>query len=320
MSRIGVISNLRSQRNRDEIPSVRAVLGRHPGVLHREIEDINTIPGILAELADRDLDLLVVNGGDGTVQAISTALINERPFRVPPRLAPLQGGMTNLVAHRLGWRGKPAAALERLVRGAAAGARLPGRRQPVLSLARTPEKAPQHGYFLGAAAFYRGAMLGRERVQRRLGMKRNAQAGLSVALYVYRALFHRGADDPWIKGDPIGLEWDMNTEPARLRFLFVATTLDRLMLGLDPFWGEEEGDIRWTVLEHPPQRLAAALLPLLRGRPRPWMAEAGYRSHRSRRVTLAIDSPIIFDGEIVTPEPGCPVALWHEHELEFVPG
>src|SRR5262249_11851472 len=144
MSRIGVISNLRSQRNRDEIASVRAVLGRHPGVLHREIDDIETIPAILAELADRDLDLLVVNGGDGTVQAISSALINLRPFRAPPRLAPLQGGMTNLIAIRLGWRGKPATALERLVRRAAAGTRLPGRKQAVLSLARTPQEAPIH--------------------------------------------------------------------------------------------------------------------------------------------------------------------------------
>jgi hypothetical protein len=320
MSRIGVISNLRSQRNRDEIASVRAVLGRHPGVLHREIDDMESISGILAELADRELDLLAVNGGDGTVQAISTALINQRPFRVPPRLAPLHGGMTNLIAHRLGWSGRPATALDRLVRRAAAGARLPGRRQPLLSLARTPQEAPLHGFFLGAAAFYRGAMLGRERVQRRLGMKRTAQAGLSVALYVVRALFRRGDDDPWVRGDPIGIEWEARSEAARPRFIFVATTLDRLMLGLQPFWGEGEGEIRWTVLEHPPRRLARALLPLLRGRPRPWMAEAGYRSYRSRRVTLTIDSPIIFDGEIVTPEPGCPVALWHEHELEFVAG
>lgn len=320
MSRIGVISNLRSQRNRDEIASVRAVLGRHPGVLHREIDDMGEVPGILTELADRDLDLLVVNGGDGTVQAISTALINWRPFRTPPRLAPLQGGMTNLVALRLGWRGKPAAALERLVRCAAAGARLPGRRQPILSLARTPQEAPLHGYFLGAAAFYRGSMLGREQVQRRLGMKRSTQTALSVALYVCRALLHRGGENPWVKGDPIGIEWEAASEAMRPRFLFVATTLDRLMLGLDPFWGEGEGRVRWTVLEYPPRRLVRALLPLLRGEPRPWMAEAGYSSHRSRRMTLTIDSPIVFDGEIVTPERGCPVALWHEHELEFVSG
>ena len=319
MSRIGVISNVRSRRNRRDMPTVRAVLGRHPGVLHREMENMAELPGILAGFADRELDLLVINGGDGTVQAVMTALLNHGLFLRQPRLALLHAGMTNLAAHRLGWAGRPAEALERLVRRAAAGARLPVRRQGLLSLRRTPDEAPLHGLFLGAAAFYRGTMMGRARVHR-LGVERSVQAGLSVALYVLRALFHRGPEDPWVQGDPIGLEWDDGSEPARSRFLLIATTLDRLMLGLRPFWGDGEAAIRWTVVDHPPVRLALALLPLLRGRPQRWMAEAGYRSRRSGRVTLALDCPIMFDGEVVTPEPGCPIALWHEHELEFVGG
>lgn len=319
MSRIGVISNVRSQRNRRDMPAVRAVLGRHPGVLHRELEDMAELPGILAGFADRELDLLVINGGDGTVQAVMTALLNQGLFRRPPRLALLHSGMTNLAANRLGWAGRPAVALERLVRRAAAGARLAGRRQALLSLRRKPDEPPLHGLFLGTAAFYRGTMLGRARVHR-LGVERSVQAGLSVFLYVVRALFHRGPEDPWVQGDPIGLEWDTGSEPARSRFILIATTLDRLILGLRPFWGDGEAAIRWTVVDHPPVRLARALLPLLRGRPRPWMAEAGYRSRRSGRVTLTLDCPIMFDGEVVTPEPGCPIALWHEHELEFVGG
>jgi Diacylglycerol kinase catalytic domain len=319
MSRIGVISNVRSQRNRREMLAMHAVLGRHPGVLHRELEDMAELPGILAGFADRELDLLVVNGGDGTVQAVMTELINRRPFRVQPRLAPLHAGMTNLAAHRLGWAGRPSVAVERLLRRAAAGARLPGRRQSVLSLRRTPDEPPVHGLFLGTAAFYRGTMMGRARVHR-LGVERSTQAGLSVALYVLRALFHRGPDDAWVRGDAIGIDWEEGSEPARPRFLLLATTLDRLMLGLRPFWGEGEAAIRWTVADHPPRRLGRALLPMMRGRPRRWMAEAGYRSRRSRRVTLALDCPIMFDGETFTPEPGCPVVLWHEHELEFVAG
>jgi len=319
MSRIGVISNVRSQRNRREMPALRAVLGRHPGVLHREFEAIGELPGILRELGERELDLLAINGGDGTVQAVMTEIINEAPFPARPRLAPLHAGMTNLAAHRLGWPGRPAPALERLIRRAAAGQRLPARRQAILSLRRRPEEAALHGLFLGTAAFYRGTMMGRDRVHR-LGVERSAQAGLSLALSIGRALFRRGPDDPWRQGDPIAIEWERASEASAPRFLFLATTLDRLMLGLRPFWGEGEGAIRWTLADHPPRRLAGALLPLLRGRPRGWMREAGYRSGRARRMTLALECPIMFDGETVTPEPGCPVALWHEHDLEFVGG
>lgn len=318
MSRIGVISNAKSRRNRRELPAIRAVLGRHPGVLHRELTEIEELPEILTAFADRDLDLLVVNGGDGTVQAVMTALLNDRPFRVMPRLVLLHGGMTNLAAHRLGWRGKPDEALQRLISRASAGARLRGFRQPVLSLRRTPDEAPLHGFFLGTAAFYLGSMMSREMVHR-LGVERSLQAGLSVAYSIWRALF-AGRKGEWAKGHPIGVEADGVAEPARPRFLFVATTLDHLMLGLRPFWGEGEGAIRWTLVEHPPQRLFLALWPLLRGRPRRWMTEAGYRSQRAHRVTLGLDCPIMFDGETVTPEPGCQVALWHEHELEFIPG
>ncbi|MGE3967255.1 MAG: diacylglycerol kinase family protein [Dongiaceae bacterium] len=317
MSRIGVISNVRSRRNRRALPSVRAVLGRHPGVLHRELNEIEELPEILTAFADRDIDLLVVNGGDGTVQAVMTALLNERPFRAMPRLALLHGGMTNLAAHRLGLRGKPDEALQRLISRAGAGARLRSVRQPVLSVRRTPDERPVHGLFLGTAAFYHASVMSRERIHR-LGVERSLQAGMSVAYSLWQALFARSKGE-WAKGHPMTIEADGAVEAARPRFLFLATTLDRLMLGLRPFWGEGEGAIHWTVVEHPPRRLLLALWPVMRGRPQRWMNEAGYRSHRAHRVTLGLDCPIMFDGEPITPEPGCQVALWHEHELEFLP-
>ena len=40
------------------------------------------------------------------------------------------------------------------------------------------------------------------------------------------------------------------------------------------------------------------LVPLLRGRPRPWMKDDGYRSGRVQEVSLTTDCPIVMDGEI----------------------
>src|ERR1700740_3712002 len=60
--------------------------------------------------------LLVINGGDATVQATLTELHNGGHFgETPPPVAVLPSGKTNLIALDLGARGDPIAALERLI-------------------------------------------------------------------------------------------------------------------------------------------------------------------------------------------------------------
>ncbi len=63
---------------------------------------------------------------------------------------------------------------------------------------------------------------------------------------------------------------------------------------------------------------ANALLPLARGRPRPWMAESGYRSHRPDRVSMRSACPIIFDGQTFTPDPAVPVIISGDRRLTFL--
>src|SRR5688500_20064039 len=53
-------------------------------------------------------DVLVINGGDGTVQATLTEMFNGKPFGdVPPPVAVLPNGKTNLIAQDLGADGDP---------------------------------------------------------------------------------------------------------------------------------------------------------------------------------------------------------------------
>ena len=42
---------------------------------------------------------------------------------------------------------------------------------------------------------------------------------------------------------------------------------------------------------------ARAAISVLRGRPRPWMAQAGYLSRRMERLELEMHSPVMIDGE-----------------------
>ena len=60
--------------------------------------------------------VLVINGGDGTVQAALTEIYNGGHFGdAPPPVAVLPSGKTNLIALDLGARGDPIEALERLI-------------------------------------------------------------------------------------------------------------------------------------------------------------------------------------------------------------
>ena len=60
--------------------------------------------------------VLVINGGDGTVQAALTELYNGGHFGdKPPPVAVLPSGKTNLIALDLGARGDPIETLERLI-------------------------------------------------------------------------------------------------------------------------------------------------------------------------------------------------------------
>ena len=83
--RIGVLNNLRAGRGSGRVHDVLALLREHPEVVHEETESAAKLPAAVARLARRDLDVLVVNGGDGTLQHALTELLVRQPFSRLPR-------------------------------------------------------------------------------------------------------------------------------------------------------------------------------------------------------------------------------------------
>lgn len=314
MTAIGVISNPHSHRNRRGLQAVRDVLARDGSVLHDEIEDMAALPAALDGFAEREVDLVVVNAGDGTVQAVMTHMLNSGGFGAEPALAVLPAGRTNLIAHGVGLEGRPVDGLARLLARRAAGVPLEQISHAVLSLRLGADAVPTHGMFLGSAAFYHGTMQGRETFHP-MGAAGRAVVGLSLGLVVLRALFGGGGI---MRGDAMTMDIDGEPGAEQDYFIVLATTLERLMLGLDPFWGGGTGVLRFTTARFPPPRLGRALLPMLRGRPRPWMAPAGYASRRVDRLAIRTACPMVFDGQIVTPDPAVPVILGGDRRVAFL--
>jgi Diacylglycerol kinase catalytic domain len=312
--RIGVISNPRSQRNRGDMARMRDLIVRR-SLPHGEIDVIASVPGILRQFAKDGVEIIAISGGDGTVQAVLTALLNGDMFAKTPGVAVLAAGMTNLIAADVGMKEHPAEALERLLGpGDMVGRKVVTR--PVLSLQLDPSEPPVHGMFLGTAGFYRAVMLVRRRVHP-LGAERNLAAGMGIAASILRLLLGRAGKDELLQGDSICVDIDGGRGARRDYLLWMATTLDRFIMHLSPFWGNGPLPLRYTAVPFPPRRLALALLPILRGRPRQWMTDAGYESGRAKALEMTLSCPIVFDGEIFNPRPDRPVTLRSDRQVTF---
>src|SRR5262245_66341587 len=119
MMRAGLISNPLSQRNRLRLQALREVVAGHPDLLHEELDSVDATADVLRDFARREVGLVIVSGGDGTVQKVLTELLNGQEFDPLPPVAVLPGGMTNLIATDVGLRGDPAQSLVKLCRAAA---------------------------------------------------------------------------------------------------------------------------------------------------------------------------------------------------------
>src|SRR3954462_9381144 len=114
--RIALLSNPKSTGNLAQLPRIRAFCAEHPDIFHYEVEHAHQVGDALKTIARVHPKVLVINGGDGTVQAALTEMFNGGHFGdTPPPVAVLPNGKTNLIAYDLGAGRDPIAALERVL-------------------------------------------------------------------------------------------------------------------------------------------------------------------------------------------------------------
>src|SRR5690606_41942501 len=102
MALVALLSNPRSTGNQSLLPRVRSFCAEEEDIFHYEVEEVGQIGAALRTIARVRAKVLVVNGGDGTVQAALTGLYHGGHFGDnPPPVAVLPNGKTNLIAHHL---------------------------------------------------------------------------------------------------------------------------------------------------------------------------------------------------------------------------
>jgi diacylglycerol kinase family enzyme len=295
--RIGFISNTHSGRNRKSLAEIRALLDAQPTLLHREVRYPEQVAEALEEFSRAKVDVIALNGGDGTIQAAVTCLYQQPLFERMPLLALLPGGTTNMTAYDIsGGRRKLLPSIHRLLRGARAGGDWRVIERPILRVRPAPGEEPLYGFFFGAGAIIRGMEYFHARIRTK-GLKNELGPGLTLLRFVYGIL--RG--DPGFAGSqPIsaGLDGIAPGQADNTLLLFVST-LDRFFLGMRPYWGKEPEPLHFTRILEKPQRLLRVLPSIIRGRPNRHVSEAaGYHSHNALTVRLIMDGRFSLDGEL----------------------
>jgi hypothetical protein len=149
--------------------------------------------------------------------------------------------------------------------------------------------------FFGAAGIGQGIQFCLDRVHAK-GMSGQLAAGLTLGRFLLAA----ARRDKSILS-PVLATVGLDSEPSEQReyLLILISTLERLFLGLRPYWGAETAPLYYTALGSRPRHLLWALPSLLRGRKgRFGTPEHGYFSRKVREARLTLTGGFTLDGEL----------------------
>ena len=264
-ARVALLSNPRSTGNRSQLPRVRAFCAEHPDIFHYEVERADQVGDALRTIALIRPKLLIINGGDGTVQAALTELVNGGHFgNERPPVAVLPNGKTNLIALDLGAQGDPVVALKRLLEMASGDLSEHLVARGLIALTSDGRPRPVIGMFLGGAGLADTMLYCREKIYP-LGLPNGLSHVLTAMAVLVRQLL--GLKTRFLPPSPAPIEVRVlrhDTLSGRFALLAV-TTLERLLLGSEVRSGNG-GSLKLLAVEHRSSSIVRGLIAGVAGR------------------------------------------------------
>jgi hypothetical protein len=304
------------------LPRIRSFCAQNSDIFHYEVEAVDQIGAALRTIARVKPRVLVINGGDGTVQAALTEIYHGGHFGdQPPPVAVLPNGKTNLIALDLGASGDPIAALERVMELTRDGAGLAEHivvRELIALSDGEPSSRPVLGMFLGGAGLADSILYCRQKVYP-LGLPNGFSHFLTFFAVLFSLIF--GVRAAFLPPRPKPLTVSLMRDGAlQGRFvLLIVTTLQRLLLGASAATeGVRRGGLQLMVVEQRPIALLRAVVAGLFGKlGRSRMA--GVHLENGSEIRIEGDrSSVILDGELFETTIGHPIVLRHTAPVPFL--
>ena len=311
MALVALLSNPRSTGNQSLLPQVRAFCAQEDDIFHYEVEQVAQIGAALRSIARVKPKVLVLNGGDGTVQAALTELYHGGHFDgEPPPVAVLPNGKTNLIAHDLGAEGDPLEALKRVLALARTDMAPNIVSRELISLTDGDGAGrPVLGMFLGGAGLADTMLYCRDKIYP-LGLPNSLAHALTLVLGLTSVLLGRRAR--FLPMPPQQLTVSVTKSgvlQGRYAFLMVTTLQKLLFSGNMPTAGQKVGSMQLLLIERSLPALLRALFASIRGRLGRHRLDG---VHLERGDEIRIEgrgSSVILDGELFRAEVDQPIVL-----------
>ncbi|MBO9377795.1 diacylglycerol kinase [Sphingomonas histidinilytica] len=310
MAAVALLSNPRSTGNLSMLPRMRSFCASHSDIFHYEVESVEQIGEALRTIARVNPKVLVVNGGDGTVQAALTELyLGDHFDGSPPPVAVLPNGKTNLIALDLGAVGDPIAALERVMEIARNGIDDHVVVRELIALSDGADGTrPVLGMFLGGAGLADTILYCRNKIYP-LGLPNGISHFLTaIAVLVTLILGIRTAFLP-PAARPMKVSMMRHGQLQGRFSLLIVTTLHKLLLGSSTGNSAASGSLQMMVVEQRPMPLLRALFAGIFGRVGRGNMD-GVHFERGDEIKIEGErSSVILDGEIFQADAGKPIIL-----------
>lgn len=316
-ARIALLSNPKSTGNLSQLPRIRAFCAAHPDIFHYEVEKADQVGCALKTIARVRPKMLVINGGDGTVQAALTEIVNGGHFADQrPPVAVLPNGKTNLIALDLGAQGDPVEALQRLMEMAEGDLsdRLVARE--LIALTSDGATQPVIGMFLGGAGLADTMKYCREKIYP-LGLPNGISHVITAIAVLIRQMLGLGGGLLPPKPAPIEVKVRRRGTLSGRFALLAVTTLEKLLLGSD-LHTAGKGPLKLLAVDHRSTSLVRGLVAGLGGRLGRKQVD-GVHVEEADEISIEGDNSSVFlDGEMFHARIGMPITLTPAAPLSFV--
>lgn len=235
------------------------------------------------EAALETSDLIVIEGGDGTVQCVMSEVMRQVGEDKPiPDFAIASGGMTNQIAKIIGMKHVGRSGLKTIHHD-------PKALQTRMIRLTCDSMADQYGFLFSTGAIPMVTDYAKSELHARgIGGQAAVVGGIVKAVTSER--------DSVMPATPCQLT--INGEALTgLHLGTVATTLPSITMGLDPFWGDEDGALRLTYVEGEHSKLYRHLAEIWVGFKDKDRTPDGFHSWNTNEALFHYTGPVMMDGE-----------------------
>lgn len=264
--------------------SVLASVAREDGIDLHELDNFKALPAKVTDAAKSGISHVFIEGGDGSVHGVMTEFLKQKDsFETFPKFSVVAGGMTNQIAKNIGLKSSKPATIRKAMSG-----QLSENAMPLLKVT-SPDHAPYYGFLFSSGAVPLITDYTKSKLHDR---------GVGGSMAVFGGILRgvSGKRDGFLY--PTDIELDIDGAALTENHLgTLITTLSGLILGLDPFWGQQNGPLRMTYVDSEVKGLYRQVIGLWLGNKRKDRSANGMKSWNANCVKYRYDGPVVLDGE-----------------------